>query len=106
MLVELAITPLDKVYSGRDIAKVVEILKSTGLSFQVGAMGTCIEGDWEPVFAAVRRCHEAVTRDHERVMTSISIDDRRHCHHPLAEIVKSLSKRHIPSAKPGAGAEP
>jgi uncharacterized protein (TIGR00106 family) len=106
MLVELTITPLDKVHSGRDIAKVVEILKSTGLSFQVGPMGTCIEGDWVPVIEAIRRCHEAVTQDHERVMTNISIDDRKHYHHSLAEVVKSLSQWHIPPAEVSPSADP
>jgi uncharacterized protein (TIGR00106 family) len=105
MLVEFAITPLNTVHTSREIAKVVEILKSSGLFFQVGPMGTCIEGDWDPVFAVIRRCHQAVAKDHERVMTSITIDDRKHYHHPLAEIVESVSKWHIPLAQPDAGAE-
>ena len=104
MLVELTITPLDKVHEGREIAKVVEILKSSGLNFQVSPMGTCIEGDWDSVFTAIRCCHEAVAQDHERVMTSITIDDRKHYHHPLAEIVKSVSKWHVPAADSDAGA--
>jgi uncharacterized protein (TIGR00106 family) len=105
MLVELAITPLNTVHASREIAKVVEILKSSGLPFQVGPMGTCIEGDWDSVSAAVRRCHEAVAKNHERVMTSITIDDRKHYHHPLAETVESVSRWQIPPAQAGAGAK-
>ena len=94
MLVELKITPVDGVHMSRDLAKVARILKSTGLNFQLGPMGTCMEGDWEQVFTAIRQCHEAVFKDHERVITTITIDDRKHFHHGLAEMVAAVNEWH------------
>jgi uncharacterized protein (TIGR00106 family) len=90
MLVELKIMPTDGVRISRDVAKAVGILKRHGLSFQVGPMGTSMEGDWEQVFAAIRECHEAVLKDHERVITTITIDDRKHFHHRLSEMVGAV----------------
>ena len=105
MLVELRITPVDNVHMSMDVAKAVQILKSSGLDFQVGPMGTCIEGDWEQVFAAVRRCHEAVASDHERVITTITVDDRKHYHHPLADVVASVEKWHVTQPDSNSAAE-
>ncbi|GMV79516.1 MAG: hypothetical protein AMXMBFR7_07000 [Planctomycetota bacterium] len=37
-----------------------KILKDAGLHTRLHAYGTNIEGEWEAVFDAIRRCHEAV----------------------------------------------
>lgn len=100
MLVELAIRPVSSLHMSRDVAKVVQILEASGLSFELGPMATCIEGDWERVFATIRQCHEAVVERHERVITTITIDDRKHFHHSLAEMVASVNQWH-PKAEPG-----
>ena len=100
MLVQFSIVPVDRGHMGRDVAKAVDILQSTDLKFQVGPMGTCVEGDWEPIFAAIRRCHEVVAKEHERVITTITIDDRKHFHHPLEKMAESLTQWHaIPSSE-------
>jgi uncharacterized protein (TIGR00106 family) len=90
MLIELKITPVDGVHMSRNVAKTAEVLKDAGLSFQVDPMGTCIDGDWDQVFAAIQRCHESALTDHERVITTITIDDRKHFHHGLAEMVAAV----------------
>lgn len=92
MLVEFSIVPVERGHMSRDLAKAVDILKTAGLKFQVGPMGTCVEGDWESIFTAIRRCHEVVAKEHERVVTTITIDDRKHFHHPLEEMAESLKQ--------------
>lgn len=42
------------------IAACQRILREAGLDPQVHAYGTNVEGEWDAVFAAFRRCHEAV----------------------------------------------
>ena len=37
-----------------------KVLKDAGLKPELHAYGTVVEGEWETVFAAVRRCHEVV----------------------------------------------
>jgi uncharacterized protein YqgV (UPF0045/DUF77 family) len=44
-------------------------------------MGTCVEGDLEQVLAAIRQCHQAVAGNHERIITTIVIDDRKNQPH-------------------------
>ena len=64
MLVELTITPVGSLHMSREVAKVVQILKTSGLTFQLGPMATCIEGDWDQLFGVIRQCHEAVAKSH------------------------------------------
>jgi uncharacterized protein (TIGR00106 family) len=95
MIAEFSITPLQTEHLSKDIAKVAEILKHSGLPYKLGPMGTCVEGDLENVLAAIRRCHEAIASHHERVFTTITIDDRKtHAHH-LNDMVTSVEhERH------------
>jgi uncharacterized protein YqgV (UPF0045/DUF77 family) len=58
-------------------------------------MSTCVEGDWEPALAAIRQCHQALAARHARVITTITIDDRRAGAHSLAEMVSAVES-HVP----------
>ncbi len=42
------------------VAACQRVLAESGLDHRLHAYGTTIEGEWDAVFAAVRRCHEAV----------------------------------------------
>lgn len=42
------------------IAECQKVLEQHGLSYQLHAYGTNIEGEWAEVFAAVEACHQAV----------------------------------------------
>lgn len=42
------------------IAACGDVLKEAGLKTSLHAYGTNIEGEWDQVLAAVRRCHEVV----------------------------------------------
>lgn len=59
------------------VAACEKVLAGTGLKTALHANGTNIEGDWDAVFTAVKRCHEVV---HEmgapRVFTIMKIGTR------------------------------
>ena len=61
----------------RYVAACAPILEAAGLSHTLHANGTNVEGEWEAVFEALRRCHEAV---HEmgapRIATILKISTR------------------------------
>lgn len=58
-------------------AALAEIERS-GLKFEVGAMGTTLEGELDDILAAIRRAHQAVmAAGAGRLVTSIKIDERR-----------------------------
>lgn len=61
----------------RYVAACEQILAEAGLTPQLHANGTNVEGEWEVVFAALNRCHEAI---HEmgapRVSTNLRLGTR------------------------------
>lgn len=77
MIVQFSISPMDTEHLNKDVARAVDTLESTGLEYRLGPTSTAVEGDWGRALAAIRRCHEAVSKNHERVITTIVIDDRK-----------------------------
>ena len=93
MLAEFSINPMNTEHMSRDVARVIDTLQGTGLDYRLGPMGTCVEGDLEQVLEAIRRCHQAVASSHERVVTTILIDDRRKQPHHLSDMVASVEQQ-------------
>jgi uncharacterized protein (TIGR00106 family) len=48
------------VSTSKYIAECEKILQDAGLKTQLHAYGTNIEGEWDEVFAAIKRCHERI----------------------------------------------
>ena len=77
MIFEFSIIPIGKGESVADlVAKALEVVDSSGLPYQLTAMGTIIEGEWDEVFELIKECHTRVRKKASRVMTFISVDDR------------------------------
>ncbi len=56
----------------------VEVVKKSGLKYELNPMGTCIEGNWDAIFSLIKEIHETlVTMGCSRLVTTIKIDDRR-----------------------------
>jgi len=94
MVVEFSAFPLGGAVSmsGR-LTRVMRLIKAGGLPYTVGAMGTSIEGSWDEVMPLIRRCHEALLVNGERVMTHIVIDDRKGARGRLRGKVASLERK-------------
>lgn len=61
VIVELCIVPIGVGVSlSKYVAACEKVLAEAGLKTELHANGTNIEGEWDAVFAAVRRCHEVV----------------------------------------------
>ena len=76
MIVEFDTYPMGKESGlGEDMAKVKKIVEKSGLDHQLTAMGTIIEGDWDEVMKTIKKCHQSLSKDYERVETHIKIDD-------------------------------
>jgi uncharacterized protein (TIGR00106 family) len=71
-----------------------QVLKDAGLETTLHAYGTNIQGDWDTVFAAIRRCHEVV---HEmgapRVSTVIKVGTRTDRPQTMNDKVKSVKTK-------------
>ncbi len=77
MVVEFSIVPVGEgeELSGL-VAGIVDLIDRSGLSYQLTAMGTIVEGEWDEVLGLIRRCHSKMRESAARVLTSITIDDR------------------------------
>jgi uncharacterized protein (TIGR00106 family) len=59
------------------VAECEKILRGAGLKVRLHANGTDLEGEWDAVLGAVRRCHEAVhTMGAPRIFTALKINTR------------------------------
>ena len=76
------------------VAACQRVLQEAGLTIQLHAYGTNIEGEWDTVFAAIKRCHEVV---HEmgvpRISTSLKIGTRTDRAQTMADKVSSVVRK-------------
>ena len=94
MLIEFSIVPVGAGSSiGGQLADVLRIVDASGLPYKLNPMGTVIEGQWDEVMKIVRECHDAVMKQSDRAITTISIDDRPGKPNRIEEKVKSIEKR-------------
>lgn len=61
VIADLCVVPLGiGVSVSSEVAACERILNEAGLKTKLHAYGTNIEGEWDEVFAAIKRCHEVV----------------------------------------------
>lgn len=61
VIADLSVIPLGVGISlSKYIAACEKVLTDAGLKTKLHAYGTNIEGDWDAVFAAIKRCHEVL----------------------------------------------
>lgn len=76
------------------VAACGRVLEGAGLRTKLHGYGTNVEGEWDEVFAAVRRCHEVV---HEmgapRITTSIRAGTRTDRAASIAAKIASVEEK-------------
>jgi uncharacterized protein (TIGR00106 family) len=76
------------------VAACEKVLSDAGLKTALHANGTNIEGEWDAVFAAIKRCHEAVhALGSPRIMTIIKLGTRTDRLQTMADKVKSVQAK-------------
>jgi len=78
VIADIAIIPIGVGVSlSKYVAACERILVEAGLNPQLHANGTNVEGEWEVVFGAVKRCHEELhLQGTPRVATNIRLSTR------------------------------
>jgi uncharacterized protein (TIGR00106 family) len=91
-IVDLCVVPLGVGVSVSQFVVACEkILKEAGLQTQLHAYGTNIEGEWDAVFAAIKRCHETVhAMGAPRISTVIKLGTRVDRDQTMDEKVQSV----------------
>ncbi len=76
------------------VAACQTVLAEAGLEPQMHAYGTNVEGEWDEVFAALKRCHEQV---HDmgavRIFTSLKVGTRTDRVQTLQDKITSVEDR-------------
>lgn len=95
VIVDLCVVPIGVGVSvSEHVAACQRVLVQAGLDHELHAYGTNIEGEWDDVMAAIKRCHEVV---HEmgapRISTSLKIGTRTDRDQSMADKVTSVEDK-------------
>ena len=95
VIVDLCVVPMGVGLSvSHYIAACQRIIREAGLVPHLHAYGTTIEGEWDTVFAAVKRCHQVM---HEmgvpRISTTIKLGTRTDRKQTIEAKVRSVEDK-------------
>jgi uncharacterized protein (TIGR00106 family) len=95
VIVDLCVVPLGVGVSLSEYVTACErVLAAAGLKTQLHAYGTNIEGEWDQVFAAIKRCHEVVhSMGAPRISTTIKLGTRSDRAQTMEEKVQSVREK-------------
>lgn len=95
VLVDLCIVPIGVGVSlSTYIAECEKILTEAALKTSLHSYGTNIEGEWDDVFAAIKRCHEKVhAMGAPRITTTIKLGTRTDRNQTMEEKVESVKSK-------------
>lgn len=93
VLLEFSMSPLGKSESvGKYVARSLDIIDKSGVSYRLNPMGTVLEGDWKQVFSVVQQCYERMRKDCNRISCTIKVDYRKGHSGRLQSKVSSIEK--------------
>jgi len=106
VIVDFTVVPLGTGVSlSPYIAACERVLAESGLTYELHANGTNVEGEWDEVFAAIRRCHEAlhalgVPRIHTDVKLGTRTDRVQHMADKVASVRQKMESMDEGGSKP------
>jgi len=95
VMIDLCVIPLGVGLSLSEyVAACERVVKEAGLNAELHAYGTNIEGEWDDVFATVRRCHEVVhAMGCPRISTVLKVGTRTDRNQTIADKIKSVKDK-------------
>ena len=95
VIADVAVAPIGVGLSlSKYVAACERVLAEAGLDTRLHAYGTNVEGEWDAVFEAIKRCHEVV---HEmgapRISTTIKVGTRIDREQTMADKVSSVQTK-------------
>ncbi len=94
VLAEFSVVPLGAGASiSPQVARILRIVMDSGVKYKANPMGTVLEGEWNEVMAVIAKCHAEMRKDSERVLTSITIDDRKGKENRIERKLESVEEK-------------
>ena len=95
VIVDVCVVPLGVGSSVSDyVVECSRIFRDADLSTKLHAYGTNVEGEWDEVFAAIRRCHEVLhDRGAPRISTSVKVGTRTDKEQTIADKISSVESK-------------
>lgn len=95
VMVDLCLVPMGVGVSVSSyVAACEKVLAEDGLKTALHAYGTNIEGEWDAVFAAVKRCHEVVHgMGAPRITTTIKLGSRTDRNQTMEDKIRSVQEK-------------
>ncbi len=94
MLVSFSMIPLDKgAHFSPFVARLLKIVRASGLPHQLTPMSTIVEGDWDEIFDLINECRKELRKDSERVSIKIWVDDKAGATDMLHGKLKSVEEK-------------
>ncbi len=92
VLIDVSVVPIGVGLSlSKYVAACEKVFAEAGLTTRMHAYGTNVEGEWDEVFAAVKRCHEIVhAMGAPRISTVIKLGTRTDREQTLDDKVRSV----------------
>lgn len=95
VMIDLCVVPVGVGVSVSEyVAECESIIHAAGLSSQLHAYGTTIEGDWDAVMAVIKQCHIKV---HEmgspRIMSIVKIGTRTDREQSMQDKIDSVNEK-------------
>lgn len=94
VLVDFSIFPMDKGVSlSPYVARVLAIIRDSGLPYMLGPMGTTVEGEWDELMTMITRCFKDLKKDCSRINMTIKVDYREGGSNRIDDKVKSVKSK-------------
>ena len=95
VMIDLCVVPIGVGVSvSEHVAACERVLAEAGLEHTLHAYGTNVEGEWDAVFAAVRRCHEVVhAMGAPRITTTLKVGTRTDREQSMQDKLDSVQAR-------------
>ncbi len=94
MIVNFSIIPIGKESSlSAQISEILKIVSESGIDYEFHSMGTILEGEWDNIMNLIKKCHKRILQDSDRILTTITIDDRKGRTGRIAGKVKSVERK-------------
>lgn len=99
VIADLCLIPMGVGVSvSRQVAACERVLAEAGLKTKLHAYGTNIEGEWDDVFQAIKRCHEVVhAMGVPRISSSLRFGTRTDRTQTMDDKIRSVEEKMTPT---------